>query len=152
MIRLVVVMASALVTAQCSPSGSGEGGGSYVCDTRPEKPRVEQLAQGPVVIARSESVCDVPPDTHKVTLRLEMRVGKQGWEQQYTNVVEPFGICEPIPAPRATCEYVIFKCAEGVWRTRVTVSGTGRDAKGLLKSFFFEVPEKPEASIKCGKK
>lgn len=136
--------------AECKKS-SGSGGANNQCDTQVEAPTYENLAGKDAIAARSSSSCDMAPATHKVTLRLEYQTKGGNWIAQNTNPQEPYGICEELPGPghSVKCQWILYMCLDGKWRTRATASGRGDKGDGMNRDFFFEVPERPEANIKC---
>lgn len=135
-----------------SPGSDGNGDGvRQVCDIQPQAPEVEVLGKRGVVVATAVAFCDEPPNTHKIMLMLEHKSGSR-WVQISASAVEHMGTCEDIPRPgrEVKCQWRVFDCEPGLWRTKVHVSGEGPFGEnGLTKPFYFEAPEKPEATLKC---
>jgi hypothetical protein len=147
----------------CQPKGSstappaagqpvGVMPGGKACDTRPSAPHVITFAGKAAVEGSTESVCDLPPQQHHVSIFLETKSAGQ-WSVQPDPFGKTSGNCYDLPGagiPK-TCQWIISRCQPGLWRTRVTVFGYGPPVAGHPGGlpFNFDVPEKPSAQLTC---
>lgn len=123
------------------------------CDTHPKAPHVIKFAGKAAVEGSTESTCQAPPMQHNVQVFLEKKVGADQWAPQPDPFGKPAGNCYDIPGsgqPK-TCQWIISRCENGLWRTRIRVFGYGPPMKDYPggKPFNFDVPEKPSAQLTC---
>ena len=134
---------------QKGPSG-GKPATRKACDLRPHSPETAVLAGKAVVSATVEATCDKPPVSHKLKVWLEKKVDGT-WTQQTIPGGDSSANCEEIPPSGSwiKCQFVLFTCSKGSWRTRALATGTGPSPANL--PFSFSPDEKPSALIVCPK-
>lgn len=127
--------------------GDGDGGAGLAkaCDLKESKApyRVPGRGKGQIHAA-VHAVCDVPPQTHILTVWLE-REGSDGKEffqvgqtQRYTEIPGPGGRIFTIEFPG---------CVDGLWRVRARAEGIGPNGKPF--TFALPVEESRIRVIKC---